>query len=534
MKLFMAVDFCDDMIAKAWDREDLNKFMKMNAAMGVKRICWIYHGDRTDGFWENCGGLWREHIPGTFAALGDSLLRAAVREAHAAGLEIFAIYKPFDLGLQRYPPRDAIRKGRMPVAGGALQSAFNFAVENRSALMRRRKIENIPAARIILKSAEKLSASHPFRLWKSGDNWTYHPAGEVVRPAADGHSVVFDISGRTDKFYAIESLSSDKVANRLDAIIEVKSAEGGDVQRALGLVPRKYCVGIRDYAKVFDIGGGFSREGFYFDYVPGMPSSVGSASRCLGKVFSLEENGQNVIGVSLEINDCVPGAPEPAEPRAVAYWLGMLRKILDDGVDGVDIRVLNHNSILDWAEYGFNQSVVDEYIRRYGVDPRVEPFDKQKLRLLRGEFYTAFLEKASALVRGASRKFCVHVDDVAFGPTSESTMMEMHWDWRGWLNKGILDEVTYKVIFNKNLLAAEGLELIRLCRDKAVPIAVCPYWLQIDDLAGYLGKVDELGLDAFTVYESAVVWEATPGGFRESFPEKNEMLRGMFSAGTGS
>jgi len=63
----------------------------------------------------------------------------------------------------------------------------------------------------------------------------------------------------------------------------------------------------------------------------------------------------------------------------------------------VDIRITNHNSILDWAEYGFNQPVVDEYLRRYGVDPQVDSFDKEKLRRLRGEFYTAFLEKAAAL-----------------------------------------------------------------------------------------------------------------------------------------
>jgi hypothetical protein len=208
----------------------------------------------------------------------------------------------------------------------------------------------------------------------------------------------------------------------------------------------------------------------------------------------------------------------------------MIRKTLDCGVDGVDIRITNHNSILDWAEYGFNQPVVDEYFKRYGVNLRTEPFDKEKLRRLRGEFYTAFLKKAAAMVKASGRKFCLHVPDVAFGSPSQSTMMEIHWDWRSWLDQGIPDEVTFKTIFTDNAFTPEGLDLIKRCHDKAIPISVCPFLHAIPDLAGYLAKVENLGMDTFTVYEAATLWVAIPEGFKELNPATNILLQKSFQS----
>ena len=530
MKLQMSVDFSSDMIPMAWDLDRLRKFMRMNAEMGVKRVCWIYHGERGDGFWENIGMPWRDNYAKTSNAIGDSYLKAAAGEAHAAGLEIFAVYKPFDLAAQIYPTADKARSGRMPVAGGSLECAFTFVVENRDALMRRRNVEKVPAAQIILKTEAKLDSSHQFRIWASDDNWEYRPNGSIVSPQADGFNVIFDISGRTEKFFAIESLSPGKVSNRLDSIIEVRSPDGRKVQRALGLIPRKYGSAKQTFhlKHEFDVGGGFSKEGFYFDYIPGIPSAVGPAAAFLSRSFSLNDNGQNVIGVSLEINEYVPGAPEPAEPKAVEYWLSMIGKALEHGADGVDIRITNHNSILDWAEYGFNQPVAEEYSRRCGVDPRAEPYDAEKFRRLRGEFYTAFLEKAAASVKNFKRKFCLHVPDMAFGAPSESTMMEIHWNWRDWLEKMLPDEVTFKTIVTDSAFSQEGLELIRLCHAKAIPISVCPFLHTISDLAGYLDKIEGIGADALNVYESATVWRAIPRGFKELNPHANEILRKKF------
>ena len=260
----------------------------------------------------------------------------------------------------------------------------------------------------------------------------------------------------------------------------------------------------------FDIGEGFAEEGFYFDYLPGIPSATMNRP---DRLFALADNGQNVIGVSLDVNDCVPGAPEPAEPAAVEYWLDMIQKTLDCGVDGVDIRICNHNSILDWAEYGFNQPIVDAYIERYGVNPRLEPFDREKLRRLRGEFYTAFLEKAAGMVKTSGKKFCLHIPDMAFDLPELSTMMEIHWDWRNWLEKGIADEVTFKTIRKDNVFSPEGLELVKLCGDTKVPVSICPFLHAINDLSEYLSKIEGLGVNAFTIYEAATLWTAEPDGF---------------------
>ncbi|MDD5598668.1 MAG: hypothetical protein PHV82_12045, partial [Victivallaceae bacterium] len=400
MKLYMAVDFIDDMIPMAWDRERLKKFMEMNYKTGTRRIYWIYHGNREDGFWENTGTPWQKNFIETFAALGNPYLKAAATEAHIAGLEIFAVYKPFELAIN-FLTRENLDHARLPVAGGAFVNSFKLPLEHPEAMMQRRNTEKIPATAIILVSAAKLNADHRFQLWKSDDNRTYRPIGTEL-PGSDGFRVTFDISKETANFFAIENQSSDKVANRLASIIEVIAAAGEPVQCALGLVPRKYYFSNQKFhlEREFDSGGGFSREGFYFDYLPNVPSAV-SRGEYLEKNFNLADNGQNIIGVSLALNSRVPGAPEPAEPATGEYWLGMIKKMLDCGVDGIDIRITNHNSVIDWSQYGFNLPVTEEYIKRYGVNPRTEEFDREKLRRLRGEFYTAFLEKAAVLVKNS-------------------------------------------------------------------------------------------------------------------------------------
>ena len=526
MKLFMTVDFFDDMISVAWNQKMLRKFMEMNAQMGVKRINWLHHGDKEDGFWKDTGMPWQENFDETFKSMGNSYLKAAVQEAHRVGMEIFAIYKPFDMAIYGHPVKGRVNSGKMPAVGGKLAPAYDYLIENRSILMCRRHIEKIQPAKIILKTAKKLDLTHGFHLWRSDDNRNYCLIEKVVYPEADGLSVVFDISSETAKFFAIESLSEKKVENRIDSIVEVKSSNKKSLQYTLGLEPVKYRIKEQKnhHKTQFDIGEGFSVEGFMFDYLPGIPSAVPAADKCLERVFSLSDNDQNVIGVSLEVNEYVPGAPEPAEPAAVEYWLHIIRKTLDCGVDGIDIRITNHNSILNWAEYGFNQPVVDEYIKRYGINPRLEPFNKEKMRRLRGEFYTAFLEKAGQLVKGADRRFCLHIPDTAFGSPNKSTMMEIHWDWQEWLRKSIPDEITFKTIFTDSVFSQEALSLFKLCHDKEIPISVCPFLHAVPDLSNYLSRVKTLGANAFIVYESATVWKANHDDFEELNPLTNKIL----------
>ncbi len=527
MKLMMAVDFFDDMIPLAWDRHRLRRFMRMNADMGVARICWIYHGNWEDGFWPGTGMPWQANYAQTFEALGNPVLAAAVAEAHRAGMELFAVYKPFDLAIQGFPTRDATGSARQAVVGGRLTPAFNFAVEHREALMRRRRLATLPAQRIILRVDEPMASGHRFQLWRSPDNTTYQPVGGEVFPDADGVSAAFDLTSLDARFFAIQSLADRPVGHRLDTLIEVQSADGRAVPCTLGLVPRRYYATDMCFhlAHAFDGGGGFSREGFFFDYLPGIPSAVGTGERCRALRFSLSDNGQNVIGVALDVNDCVPGAPEPAEPLAVAYWLGMIQKALDCGVDGVDIRITNHNSILDWTEYGFNPPVVDAYKRRYGVDPRVEPFNREQMRRLRGEFYTAFLEQAAARVKGAGRKFALHVPDTAYGSPSASTMMEIHWDWREWIARDLPDEITLKLIDADAIRDPETAELIARCRSKAIPVSACPFVHGLADPVRYLADIASLGITAFTAYEAASLWQAKPAGFTELTAPTIQALR---------
>jgi len=100
-------------------------------------------------------------------------------------------------------------------------------------------------------------------------------------------------------------------------------------------------------------------------------------------------------------------------------------------------------------EFGYNDIVVEEFRRRYGQDPRQEPFDRAAWQRLRAEYVTAFLRELSGRLHAAGRQLGVALDPQdthcpAPWPCAARDLApagRLYLDWETWVRERIVDEI---------------------------------------------------------------------------------------------
>ena len=102
------------------------------------------------------------------------------------------------------------------------------------------------------------------------------------------------------------------------------------------------------------------------------------------------------------------GVPCYADPKVRERRLGELAEALEYDLDGVVLGFFSHcdgSSGEDRCAFGYNPVVVEEYKKRYNVDPLTEDVDPHKFYALHGEGFTEFVRGASKLVHARGKKF---------------------------------------------------------------------------------------------------------------------------------
>ena len=162
-----------------------------------------------------------------------------------------------------------------------------------------------------------------------------------------------------------------------------------------------------------------------------------------------------------------PGPVEYAYPEARRYFV---KRILEhaEKYDGVLFYTYVENDGYRYPEeFGFNEPVVREFKRRYGVDIRTQPFDKAAWQRLRGEYVTQLLRELHAALSARGKRLAVMMwgdqPDVPMGwqrYTTWTSQGPIHMDWETWVREGIVDEFLvhhYQEPFVNRLLdAAKG------------------------------------------------------------------------------
>jgi len=101
--------------------------------------------------------------------------------------------------------------------------------------------------------------------------------------------------------------------------------------------------------------------------------------------------------------------------------------------------------------YGFSEPVVEEYKRRYGVDPTKEDYDVNAFLKLRGEYFTQMLDGVAKIVHAHGGKFTVMApvdaqkvgkyDHGSMYPWLENYSIDNYFDIETWAKRGIVDSV---------------------------------------------------------------------------------------------
>lgn len=142
--------------------------------------------------------------------------------------------------------------------------------------------------------------------------------------------------------------------------------------------------------------------------------------------------------VSRDGSKHIPGVPCYAYPEVREYRLNQVRELVSKyDIDGVYLSMRSHSP---WPlrressavqegcgsrEYGYNEPVVAEYKRRYGVDPREVPWDSlEAVRFveLKGEFFKTWLAEAHEITKAAGVELAMNTQITSADPVAANWM----------------------------------------------------------------------------------------------------------------
>jgi hypothetical protein len=500
--------------------------------------------------------------------VGD-IFTAAARQAHRQNLAFIGILKPFDMAIhvQSWPPlSEAARtRGRIERIGCTYGWATRLAACNQHLLMARKPAAHGPAlnrswTRIdLVKEDDQESLLKPgdIEILVSDDNDTYRPwtrafqASETVEayPVYASRPSGFAPTGETRRCRVIRlegldirepflALRVEKAGrtftNRLCDLVHVFGEAGEETRLTFGLALRR--------------AGSDLQGGVEFDRYPGSPTSAWtSGGDGVVTPLALDRGPGSCLALARGKDRATLGALSPSFPETRALWMDWIRAMLDAGADGIDIRPGHHHSHFAWIEYGFEQPVRDEMLRRTGVDIwATDDFDHDLWRRVRGEGWTRFIREASAEVRARGKTLAIHIDGYFDGPPGAGGAMNILCDWRDWLREGLVDRVTGKALWPQSRLSRSVLELAHA---KGIPVTYAPYcnnFFEDRRTANHLGDSPEgctepvgrlidwgrrSGYDSFLFYECASALRANPDGtigFRKHADPLRQVMRARF------
>jgi hypothetical protein len=509
------VDFYDDILMAPYDHAMLDEMFAGMSRFGIKQAYWIHHGNRESGFWDQTAAGDRAFR--TFDMVGDDYLVAAVESSHKANIPLIGIFKPFDTAICNYTkaaeagtPNDAL--------GGKLTHTFHFPAAHPELCMRRRNAIGAqkPVQKIVVTSREPIAVADAscIEIYVSNDNATFTRYTSPAEIQLTEKEVVIDNLSIVEPFLAVvfPEAAAASVLNTLPLLVQLYDADSSLLKFTYGIVRRNSTRSdfhLDNLLTPLD----FREHGLYFDCAGnGVPSAVWNSEMTSRNLFSLEVSG-GVLGISTQQNDHVPGMLSESEPQTHEWWLSMLTQMLDAGVDGIEIRVINHGNIFNWHEYGFNPPIVEAYRERYGIDITREEYDHAKLRALRGEFFTSFLRQASQLARSRGKRFHMHIEDMYQGPADEPSPMGLSLTWRTWIEEGLCDGVTLKTLNMNSHDSAFGRDVVALCHQHDIPVSLSPFIhsaFQAPHSAELLESYRNSSIDAFNIYEYATLFLVSP------------------------
>ena len=579
--LSATVDFPDDIIPGPYNFDLLDKMMSTLKSIGVKRVYWLYYGDvDQNSFW--AGDLF-ENPQITFGketvnATGEPL-KAAVPIAHEHGIEVYGVLKPYNTGMSSTnAPGSGCKSSSIQRIGGAIPQAIPFLERYPHTRLRRRPDsrttgETVPVTKIrLLKKDDFPTRVRPenLQIWTSPDNGSYSKLDarftvtEHVEPSpgevrdyygelvtGEGASVrTLTLNGLhiTDRFVVVTTDFADDNGDFVNTAVGMIEAYGENSDTPLPVVVASrgaFWSGPRDLQENspdFDSGLGLFQITLDMD----------NASERRGQFWNRLAAG-GLVAFAQGKNEYLPGMASEVYPEVNRLWDGWVDRVLETGVDGIDIRVSSHGSLVDepW-EYGFDEPIVGAYRTKYGTAPWESADDLARFARLRGEYFTSFIRRTSNRARSMGKMMQAHIHTEAFRPDVVHGQImgfppNTHFAWQQWMSDGLLDGITFRTSWFEALedqpgtppvrskltnalqdsVAAEALEL---ANDLGIPAYMNRYIDRAVGIDEYLSDMEFALNDerfaGFDLYETSnFILPTTDGSRLESYEGRVEMLQ---------
>lgn len=473
----MTYDIPDDLRANYFDPERLATLLDAQRDIGISRVYWIEYPPYKD-----YPSLWRavsdeKNTRQSFRRCGDLLTRAT-ELCHERGMEIIAVYKPFDMGgfhiegqrMTHNPARD----GLVQDIDGHILCALPEVAARPERWMAANpawvRTTDFPITRLRLYADAPLppARAEQFQLWTSTDNGAYAP---YTGPARFCQCEMRRAHQRWTPAGPVNLTGS-----RRQWVLEWDGLELKDTFLALTSESDPGCANLRfSFAEALDRGGqsapilltrtGTPETGFTFNNTWSWANLTEDAT----EYFTWRGGA---LGLAFTERASLPAMLEPSMPGAQRFWLREVARLLHAGVDGIDIRTLcQHYVCLSWLQYAFAAPVREAFRQQFGREVTATPEDYTRVRQLRGGFYTDFIRKAKALTARHGKLFAAHLEPGVEVPVTQNVRMAIEIQWERWLEQGLLDEITLKYWAAQSAFVHE--RVLPRARRAGIPVHLC-------------------------------------------------------------
>jgi len=426
---------------------------------GINRINWIEYGPVSEwpslyspAFWQMSAERKKRFLRNVALTRRycDDTLRHAVKAAKRLGMEIVAVFKPFDLAFNTALAEDDGRSSvkdvdlRFKAAHPDIAAHPEFTMRAHPDWLRR-PVFPITRLRFWSETPIQSFAASRLSLWTSADNVRYtkyrrgfrhrtghahrphyrwSPAGKVVENGR-ARNWFIELTGldlRTP-FVAVEiGGKSFPVSHRMFAFAEAWSADGSEAPVELA-------------------SGGSREQGYSFNRCwPGWANHT-------EPIFDTYTWRGPDLGLRFGDAGNLVTLFEPTFAGARQIWLDHIQQMLDTGVDGVDVRTIgHHNGTESYLRFAFAEPVRAEFHRRHGREVEPTDADYARVRHIRGEAYTQFIRDARSLTNRFGKKLAAHVEWGTEIPAHLHTrlQMQMTLEWERWIRERLVDEVSLR------------------------------------------------------------------------------------------
>lgn len=510
-------------IANYYTPQRLDREMRMWRDLGLSRVQWLEYFNWSDwpSFWSLASREWHASAEKTFKACGN-LLAAATKAAHANDLKLFGCLKVFDIGFNCFftPPdgESTVMELENKHVSVIREIAANqqLTMQTDPAWVRQ---PNPPVCSLRLYSVESLPHIKPsqVKLLVSKDNKKFTPyrgkmsvkQSTIKRPHQrwTPAGALPDKGTATNHMLELTGLSITQPY----VIVQINEPHARFVHR--GYMVAEATGDDGNPSPLTMATNGNAEAGLFFW------KGWGGWNNHNERILETQKWDGSNVGMVFREAPSMPAALEPTYETTRDLWLGMCHRMLDAGVDGIDVRTYCHHlGYSSFLRYAFAEPVRETFHAMYGRSPRLDAEDYERIRNIRGECFTQFIRDLSEMPRGRGKSLIVQLESGIDVPNHLDVRMHLPLQWRTWIEEGLVDELHLKWFTAESTFVHE--EVMPLANRHGIPVHLISRCLHtgLDVRAAemaerLIGTAADAGFAGYSFYEQANLMSLNPLGY---------------------